>query len=142
MCRHKKILRHFIFLFFLLMEGAQLSGAVIKGKIIDKQTREPLAGATIQVAGSDRGTAADPDGNYSLDIREGTYSFVVRFIGYKDLVQESVKVARVTELYFELEPDSETLEEVKVTARKNAENERVLLMERQNAVAAIENIGA
>lgn len=142
MCRHKKILRHFIFLFFLLMEGAQLSGAVIKGKIIDKQTREPLAGATIQVAGSDRGTAADPDGNYSLDIREGTYSFVVRFIGYKDLVQESVKVVRVTELYFELEPDSETLEEVKVTARKNAENERVLLMERQNAVAAIENIGA
>ncbi len=142
MCRQKEILRPFLLLFFLWVGGSQLFGAVIKGRIIDKQTREPLAGATIQVAGSSRGAAADPDGNYSLDIGEGTYSFIVKFVGYKDLIQESVKVTRVTEMHFELEADSETLEEVKVTARKNAENERVLLLERQNAIAAIENIGA
>ena len=38
----------------------------IKGTVTDKQTREPLTGATIQIAGTTQGTVADVDGNYCL----------------------------------------------------------------------------
>ena len=39
----------------------------IKGTIVDKQTKEPLTGATIQVLGSTVGAVADLDGNYTLN---------------------------------------------------------------------------
>ena len=38
----------------------------IKGNICDRETREPLTGATVQVAGTSQGAVADIDGNYQL----------------------------------------------------------------------------
>ena len=63
----------------------------IKGTITDKQTREPLTGATVQIAGTTQGAIADMDGNYSLDVKDGTYTLYIKYVGYKDIVLNNVK---------------------------------------------------
>lgn len=66
---------------FLTLSAMTVMAGTIKGTIIDKQTREPLTGATVQVAGSTTGAVADIDGNYTLSVANGTYDLVVRYVG-------------------------------------------------------------
>ncbi len=115
----------------------------IKGTVTDKQTREPLTGATIQIAGTTQGTVADVDGNYSLDVNNGTYTLAIKYVGYKDIIINNVKAGKSDLiLNFELESDAQALGEVSVVARKNLEGERALQMERRKATLAIENLGS
>lgn len=129
----------FLLFFFSLSLYAQTE---ISGTITDKVTGDPLVGATIQVSGTSLGAAADAGGKYVLNLKNGVYTFQVRCMGYKDVVQEKVSVTSEMELNFELEILTEALEEVVVRVRKNLENERTLLMERQQSMIAVENIGA
>ena len=132
----------FLVLLGLLSCMAAMAGT-IKGNISDKETREPLTGATVQVAGTSQGAVADMDGNYRLILRPGTYTLYISYIGYKTEVLENLRVTREDmQLDFQLAPDTEVLGEVTVTARKNLESERALQMERQKATLAIENMGA
>ena len=115
----------------------------LKGNITDKSTREPLTGATVQVMGTTLGAVADMDGNYQLNLKPGTYTLQVSYIGYKTEVVEGLTVGQTDMVMnFELSADTEVLGEVTVTARKNLEGERALQMERQKATLAIENMGA
>ena len=100
----------------------------IKGTVLDKQTKEPLTGATIQITGTAQGVVADIDGNYTLNVNDGTYTITVRYIGYKDILLNSIKVKAETLLNFEMESDAQALGEVSVVAKKNLEGERALQM--------------
>lgn len=132
----------FLILLLTLSTMAAMAGT-IKGTVIDKQTKEPLTGATVQIAGTTRGAVADVDGNYTLEVKNGTYTIAVRYIGYKDIQMNGVRVGRgELVLNFEMESDAQTLGEVSVTAKKNLEGERALQMERQKATLAIENLGS
>ena len=82
------------------------------------------------------------DGNYTLELKNGTYTLTVRYIGYKDMTINAVEIKGETVLNFDMEPDTQTLGEVQVTAKKNLEGERALQMERQKATLAIENLGS
>lgn len=75
---------------FILMSALTwtASAGVVKGVIRDKQSKEPLAGATVIVSGSNDGTAADGDGVYKLELPAGTYTMTVRYIGYKNIVKK------------------------------------------------------
>ena len=115
----------------------------IRGTLTDKQLKEPLTGATIQVAGTAQGAVADLDGNFQLTVEPGTYNLLVRYVGYKDVEISNLKVGNdAVVLHIELESDAQTLGEVAVVARKNLEGERALQMERRQATLALENLGA
>ena len=131
----------FLILFLTLTAMTALAGTV-KGTITDKQTKEPLTGATVQVAGSTQGAVADIDGCYTLQVPDGVYNLVVRYVGYVDINASQVKVNGETILNFEMETDAQTLGEVSVVAKKNLDGERALQVERQKATLAIENLGA
>ena len=131
----------FLILFLTLTAMTALAGTV-KGTITDKQTKEPLTGATVQVAGSTQGAVADIDGRYTLPLPDGVYNLVVRYVGYVDINASQVKISGETVLNFEMETDAQTLGEVSVVAKKNLEGERALQVERQKATLAIENLGA
>ena len=131
----------FLILLLVLSTMTALAGN-IKGTVLDKQTKEPLTGATIQITGTAQGVVADIDGNYTLNVNDGTYTIIVRYIGYKDILLNSIKVKAETLLNFEMESDAQALGEVSVVAKKNLEGERALQMERQKATLAIENLGA
>ena len=131
----------FFFILLVLSTMTAMAGN-IKGTVLDKQTKEPLTGATIQITGTAQGVVADIDGNYTLNVNDGTYTITVRYIGYKDILLNSIKVKAETLLNFEMESDAQALGEVSVVAKKNLEGERALQMERQKATLAIENLGA
>ncbi len=65
-----------------------------------------------------------------------------RYIGYKDILLNSINFKAETLLKLRDETDAQTLGEVFVVAKKNLEGERALQMERQKATLAIENLGA
>lgn len=133
----------FFLILFLTLSAMTVMAGTIKGTITDRQTREPLTGATVQIAGTTQGAIADIDGNYSLDVKNGTYTLSIKYVGYKDIVMNNVKTGNAdVVLNFELESDAQALGEVSVVARKNLEGERALQMERQNATLAIENLGS
>ena len=119
-----------------------VSAETIKGYIKDKNSGEPLVGATIQIVGSQSGVVADIEGKYSLEVKQGTYSLVVKYIGYKDVYLTGIKVANSpVELFVEMEDDNQLISEVTIKAKRNLEGERSLQMERQKATLAIENMG-
>lgn len=114
----------------------------VKGVVIDHSTKEPLIGATVQVGGTTTGVITDIDGRFEIrDIKGKSCTLVVQYVSYKTqelVVQQGQK----EELVIALSPDNQQLDEVTVVARKNLENERALMMERQKSSVAIENIGA
>jgi len=95
---------------FLFAQEGQLSG-----NISDATTGEPLVGATL-LYGSGKGTVADIDGNYYLDLPYGTYQITVSYVGYssktKTIKLDSDK--SIKELNFVL--DLEMLSEVEIFA--------------------------
>lgn len=116
----------------------------IKGQISDKTTGEPLVGALVKVVGSTQGGVTDIDGHYQLrQLPAGTYTLEVTYVGYRTLRVPDVRLdGKDLSLNIQLDPDTQELGEVMVTARKNLEGEKALMMERQQASFAIENMGA
>ena len=56
---------------------------VIQGRVVDAQTREPLAGVNILLLDTDRGAASDPDGRFYIDkLQPGTYRLEFLYVGY------------------------------------------------------------
>ena len=56
---------------------SQTGTGVLKGKISDKETKEPIIGATIQLLSDlSKGTATDIDGNYVLVLDTGYYKIL------------------------------------------------------------------
>jgi iron complex outermembrane recepter protein len=54
----------------------------IKGTVTDAASKEPLVGAAIAIKGTSKGTLADINGAYSLDIPANATTIVVSFVGY------------------------------------------------------------
>ena len=64
---------------------AQSSFGEIKGRIFDKETIEPLYGATVHVEVGDKvvGTTTDFDGRFTLKpLEPGTYNVKINYVGY------------------------------------------------------------
>lgn len=102
-----------------LIVGTSSSFAgVVSGKIVDKETNEPLIGVSVMVQGTTSGTVTDVDGNYELKIPDGTYDLVIKYVGYEDFIMPDYQVkGNVDNLNVEMTTSSSTLSEVTVTAR-------------------------
>lgn len=133
-----------MFLFFLLGLGAQsLAAGTVRGGITDKQTHEPLTGATVTVSGGNGGAVADLEGNYVLQLPAGTYVLTVKFMSYKDLVVDSVRVGDEEQvLNLEMESDVQALNEVAVTAVARRDNEAALLQEQRRSLVVQTGVSA
>ena len=100
------------------LSNAQTTGK-IAGKVIDKDTGEPLAGANVILLHTLSGAAADANGYYFIiNIPPGSYDIQVSMIGYTPVKMENVRVSvnATTNLSFELEKTVLQGEAVVVTA--------------------------
>ncbi len=104
-----------IFLLFLLI-GITTSAQdySIFGKIVN-ENQESLAGATILVKELNRGTSSDMKGEFTLKAKEGTYTLVISYVGYKT-VERKVVLPQSQELVIILVSDDTVLAEVLVKA--------------------------
>ncbi|HEY8661140.1 MAG TPA: carboxypeptidase-like regulatory domain-containing protein [Hanamia sp.] len=105
----------FAFLLSTLTLSAQTKWFEVNGKVIDKNTKAPLQGASVFAQNTTLGVATDPSGNFSIHLPEGGYSLIVTFTGYET---ESIRINRSSSpdssLVFELNPKEKELEEVSV----------------------------
>jgi len=81
---------------FITAVYAQDDG-IIRGRVLDAQTREPLAGVNVLVLDSERGAATDLEGRFLIDkLSPGTYRLEFDYVGYTsqkitDIVVSPVK---------------------------------------------------
>jgi outer membrane receptor for ferrienterochelin and colicin len=92
---------------------------ILQGKVVNKETKEPLVGVTVIVVGTNQGAATGPDGSFSLNnIQAGVYDIRFSNIGFQPMVIKSVsvRVGLRTSLHAELVPTAVELSEVQITA--------------------------
>ena len=109
----------FIFIFSFLLVSKKLSAQsnyfLAKGRVIDKNTQAPLAGASVFAQNTTIGEATDSNGNFSIRLPIGGYSLISTFTGYET---ESIRVTASSEndsLLFELNPEEKSLEAVTIS---------------------------
>ncbi|MDD2420466.1 MAG: SusC/RagA family TonB-linked outer membrane protein, partial [Bacteroidales bacterium] len=83
---------------------------IVKGRVLEKESREPVIGASVFIPGSLRGTTTDLDGNFMLDVT-AVDKFTVSCISYKSI---EVPVGKEDQMTIFLETDIMALGEVVV----------------------------
>ncbi len=106
----KKVITLFLVcgLSLLAMADIHVSGVVVDEK------GEPIIGASVQVKGTSLGTISDYDGNFELDVPDGSDMLIVSFVGLQTLEVKAQSSVKVT-----LKENSELIEEVVVTGYGN-----------------------
>ena len=117
----------FLFLIFLLLAGmgqiiraeaqtdSQDNKIVVTGTVFDS-ANIPVAGANLMVKGTDTGTIADGDGNFTITVPYSGATLVVSFIGF---TTKEVPLAGQTKVKVVLEEEATALEETVVIAYGN-----------------------
>ncbi|MHB1148059.1 MAG: TonB-dependent receptor [Lutibacter sp.] len=121
-----------IFLFILsiitLSLGATntdpLEKITITGKVIDKDTKQPLEYATIVIKSLDgkiiTGGITDVKGEFNIQVAKGVYDISIEFISFKTKTFKSKEISGNTDLgTIILEVDAQTLNEVEIIAEKS-----------------------
>ncbi len=101
--------KYFVLVAFLWATFA-FSQGTITGKILDGDLGGPLLGASIVVKGTTNGTAADFDGNFTLNVSKNSGTLIISYIGYLSKQINYTNTGNVGSII--LEPDSQALEEV------------------------------
>lgn len=90
--------------------GHENSIALIKGKVTDSKG-QPLPGAIIKVKGTQKATAVDASGQFSIDAKSGDV-LVITFVGF--LPKEVTVSDSTSPLYIQLQEDNRAMQEVVV----------------------------
>ncbi len=121
--------------FSLLSNIADAANGKIAGRVLDRETKEPLPGVNIVVThsiasdgsesplGRPLGNSTDVDGYYFiLNVPPGTYVLAARLIGFTPTTQTMVKVDldRTITVDFKLSSTSIQVDQVIVTAKREA----------------------
>lgn len=102
----------FLALLTFLVSFVGYSQTNFSGTVLD-ENNVPLPGASVVVQGSNVGVATDFDGNFEIEIPDGNQILVVSYIGY---ISQEYDTTGKTSANIVLQPDSQRLDEVVVTA--------------------------
>ena len=92
---------------------------LVRGTVIDATTGQSLPAATVQLAGTYRGTIANDEGEYSLKVQQLPATLKVSYIGY--VSQDRALTAPVERVDFALTPVPLLFDPIVVTAETSAE---------------------
>lgn len=107
-----KILVPFLSLFAIGFANAQ--NYSLLGKVVD-ENQKPLAGATVMVKETRKGTSTDLKGNFTISMKEGNYTLQVSYVGFKT-VEKKISFFESQDIVIVLSADENVLDEVLVKA--------------------------
>jgi hypothetical protein len=105
----------------LIVSTATAQKITISGYIKDKSNGEVLIGANIYEKGTSIGASTNAYGFYSLTMPAGKHSLIFSYMGYQS-IKLSLNLSQDTTINMELLPQTQEIEEVVVSARKDNEN--------------------
>lgn len=109
-----------ILMFLALLAPISLfSQTVIKGRVSDAQTGEPLAGANVQIVSSDKGVATDAQGLFTLNLTDPKAVIRVTYLGYLTEIQSITRKSSDHRIDIALTPTTINTDAVVVTATRN-----------------------
>lgn len=130
---------------FLFISASVSFAGTIKGKVVDKQTKEPLVGANVTVKNSKLGASAGLDGSFVFkQLQPGEYQITAQYVGYES-ISMSVAITDAkssTEIEFALVEKSNYLQEAVVSAKNLGESDDFARKSEQKAENVINIIGA
>ena len=117
---------------------AQESGRVT-GKVLDKDSGDPLPGANVIIEGTSLGAATTSEGEYIIrQVTPGDYNMIIKYIGYKEQsIPITIKSGVTLEVNVELEYVTIEGEEVTITAQAEGQIEAI---NRQLSSNTIKNV--
>ncbi len=98
-------------------DSRRVGQAILSGQIMDRNTREPVIGATVYAEDTGNGTVSNASGNYFIKLAKGSHRVIVRCIGKKD-VHLTVNLYSDGELNILMDEKITELKAVEVTAQK------------------------
>ncbi|MEQ9309859.1 MAG: TonB-dependent receptor [Balneolaceae bacterium] len=116
---------------------AQENGRIV-GTVVDAETGETLIGVSIIIEGTVKGAATDIDGNYIIrNVSAGTYNLIVSYLSFstQTITGLVVEEGDTKKLDIALQPESEFLDEIVVSAAAILNNEAGLLSQRQKSIS-------
>jgi outer membrane cobalamin receptor len=99
---------------------SQTGTGVLKGKIVESDTKEPVIGGTLQLLNDlSKGTTTDLEGNYVLVLDTGYYKILCSYLGFQsDTFSVTIKENIISQKNIVLQQASQTLETVVVSSGK------------------------
>jgi hypothetical protein len=136
----------FIKLSLILLVSTSLTFAgTLKGVVKDKNTQEPLVGATVLIKNSKLGASAGLDGSFIFkQLAPGNYEITVQYVGYEPLTKTvAIKASNsTTQVEFALEEKANYLQEAVVSAKNLGESDDFARKSEQKAENVMNIIGA
>ena len=118
----KKLATATVVIFFLMIATAtfsQTESGMIRGKVIDKETKGPLQDAVVELMETKQKTGTNDKGEFIIEgLKESSYRIKVTYIGYETSVKTDLIIypGRPLETLIELNPSSITTESINVDA--------------------------
>lgn len=81
------------FVFLLAVQSAAAQQGTINGRVVDAESGDPIARATVELLGEGAQTATSDAGGFSFSVGVGSYSVLVTMIGYETARMDDVSVA-------------------------------------------------
>jgi CarboxypepD_reg-like domain/TonB-dependent Receptor Plug Domain len=120
----KRILLSYFILLFPFIGSAQTPTQNLRGKVLDKETQQPLPGVSILISPSNKGTTTDNEGNFRFEkLPIGRYSLTFSMIGYDKRTLPTLEIGSGKELILTIEmlESPQFLKEVVVKAELSKE---------------------
>ncbi|MFY7888786.1 MAG: TonB-dependent receptor [Spirosomataceae bacterium] len=112
-----KSLRLFMAICFAVASHISFAQTVLSGKIYDSSTQEPVVGASVSVVGKIVGGVTNVNGEFSFSTKEKVSEILVSCIGFQ---KQTIAIQTGKEISVALEPAVENLQQVVVTASREA----------------------
>lgn len=111
----------FLALFIRLADTLAQTGTVIRGKINETSTQEPLPGVNVVEMDDQsriiKGTVTDINGNYVLEVTNEEHQIRISFVGYES---QTINISSRKEINIELKPQTIELEQIVVRGTSSA----------------------
>ncbi len=114
----KLVMRYWMILCFVVAQHMGMAQKItISGKVVDKETKEPLVFASIGIKGKPIGTITNLLGDFDFHI-PGAYRnemLVITMLGYKNYEAPAWTLLEISPLVIEVEKSSQFLEEIVIS---------------------------